>query len=81
MWTNPNCKKICDIFGSFSAEWGEKLESFLIDEKKDGVNGLMALRHKVAHGDHVGTTLYQVKEYYKVVILVIDYIVQLVDPR
>ena len=80
LWTNPNCDKICFLLGSFSSDWREKLEAFLIDEKRDGINGLIALRHKVAHGDYVGTTLHQAKNYYKIILSVVEYIVELVDP-
>ena len=64
-WTNPNCEKIKTIFGSFKPDWRDKLEAFLVDDKKDSVNGLVALRHRVAHGEYVGTTLSQAKTYYK----------------
>lgn len=79
-WTNPNVDKITNLFGSFSADWRLSLESYLQDERKDSVNSLVALRHKIAHGESVGTSLSQVKAHYKIIIGVVDYLADLIDP-
>lgn len=78
-WTNPSCGKIVKLLGSFSSDWRISLEGYLIDERKDAVNSLVALRHKIAHGESVGTSLAQVKDYYKTVLEVIDFVADLVD--
>lgn len=79
-WTNPNTEKIAQLLGEFSREWRVKAELFLIDERKAAVNSLVALRHKIAHGESVGTSLSQVKSYYATVIEVVDFVADLVDP-
>jgi hypothetical protein len=76
-WTNPNTEKICSLLGSFSADWRTKSEQFLIDERKAGVNSLVALRHKIAHGESVGTSLSQVKEYYATAKKIVDFVAEL----
>ncbi len=80
-WTNPNTEKISTLFGSFNADWRLALERYLIDERKDSINSLVALRHKIAHGESVGTSLSQIKAHYKVIAEVVDYLADLVDPQ
>jgi len=77
-WTNPNTEKICALLGAFSAGWRNAAEGFLVDERKASINSLMALRHKIAHGESVGTTLSQVKAYYKTIQGVVSFIDELV---
>lgn len=80
-WTNPNTEKITQLLGDFSREWRIASENFLIDERKAAVNSLVALRHKIAHGESVGTSLVQVKAYYCTVLEVVDFVADLVDPQ
>lgn len=79
-WTNPNVEKITSLFGSFNPDWRTALESFLVDERKDSVNSLVALRHKIAHGESVGTSLSQVRAHYKIVLEVVDFLAGLTQP-
>lgn len=44
------------------------------------MNSLVALRHKIAHGESVGTSLAQVKAYYATVLEVMTFVADLVDP-
>lgn len=77
-WTNPNTEKITKLFGAFNADWRISLTAYLVDERKDSLNSLVALRHKVAHGESVGTSLSQVRAHYKVVAEVVDHLANLV---
>jgi hypothetical protein len=79
-WTNPTCEKITQLLGNFSPDWRIATEKHLVDERKDAVNSLVALRHKIVHGESVGTSLAQVKDYYTTVLNVIDFVANLVDP-
>lgn len=79
-WTNPKAEKICQLFGSFSADWRIKIEGFLIDYRKDSINSLVALRHKIAHGESVDTTMSQVKDYYNATKETVDFLAELVEP-
>lgn len=79
-WTNPNTEKINQLLGDFSRDWRLAAEAFLIDERKAAVNSLVALRHKIVHGESVGTSLGQVKDYYSTVLEVVDFVADLVDP-
>src|SRR5207302_300181 len=61
-WTNPNCEKICQLLGDFNPGWRTAVDAYLVDERKAAVNSLVALRHRIAHGESVGTSLAQVKD-------------------
>jgi hypothetical protein len=79
-WTNPRVEKITDLFGAFSADWRNTLSAYLVDKRKDSINSLVALRHKIAHGESVGTTISQVKSHYATITEVVDFLADLVDP-
>ena len=79
-WTNPNTDKICVLLGSFNPEWRKQSELFLVDERKESVNSLVALRHKIAHGESVGTSLSQIKAYYATILKVVEFIGDLLEP-
>ena len=79
-WTNPNAEKITNLFGAFRADWRASLDSFLIDERKDSVNSVVALRHQIAHGGSVGTSPSQIKAHYKTIVEVVDFLSELVAP-
>jgi len=79
-WTNANSVRISQLIGSLSSDWRLKTDAFLVDERKDAVNSLVALRHQIAHGESVGTSLAQVKEYYKAIKEVVDFLADLLDP-
>jgi RiboL-PSP-HEPN len=80
-WTNPNTEKICSLLGSFNSDWRKEAEAYLIDERKESVNSLVALRHKIAHGESVGTSLSQVKAYYQTILQVVDFIADTLERR
>jgi RiboL-PSP-HEPN len=80
-WTNPNVEKIATLFGSFNSGWRDQLNAYFVDQRKDSVNSLIALRHQIAHGESVGTSLSQVKAHYATILQVVEYIADLVDPQ
>jgi hypothetical protein len=79
-WTNPNCERILQLLGNFSPDWRLAAEVYLVDERKAALNSLVALRHKIAHGESVGTSLGQVKAYYLTVVDIVEFLADLVDP-
>jgi hypothetical protein len=78
-WTNPKAEKIVELLGTFSQSWRDDLSTYLVDERKDSVNSLVALRHKIAHGESVGTSLSQIRKHYAVVNEVIDHVAAMVE--
>jgi RiboL-PSP-HEPN len=79
-WTNPHADKIIKLLGAFSREWRQKGELFFVDEQRDSINSLLALRHKIAHGESVGTSLSQVRGYYAAVGKAIDFLADVFEP-
>lgn len=79
-WTNPTTEKVCQLLGDFGPDWKVVVEGYLVDERKAAVNSLVALRHKIAHGESVGTSLSQVRAYYDTAQEVIRFVADLVDP-
>lgn len=73
-FTSPTSEKICGLLGSFDSQWRSAIESYLVDEKKEAVNSLVGLRHKIAHGESVGTTFFQIEKYFKEVDKLVDQI-------
>lgn len=73
-WTSPKVEKIIDLFGAFSPQWRESLVVFLADERKESINSLVALRHQIAHGNSVSTSLSQIRAYYYSILKVLEYI-------
>lgn len=80
-WTNPNVEKIFQLLASFSQQWRNYAELYLVDERRASVLSLVALRHQIAHGESVGTSLSQVKAHYKHVVDVLDFLADLLDPK
>ncbi|MDL1859976.1 hypothetical protein FBR04_02960 [Betaproteobacteria bacterium PRO7] len=78
-WTNPKAEKIIDLFGAFSKDWRDDLTAFLVDQRKDSVNSLVALRHRIAHGESVGTSLSQIKSHYHVVNEIVEHVADLLE--
>jgi len=76
-WTNPKAEKLCNLMGAFNREWGTKTTEYLVDERKASLNSLVALRHKVAHGESVSTSLSQVKAYRDSIYEVVEFIATL----
>jgi hypothetical protein len=78
--TNLNAERLLQWLGAFDPEWRRDLEGFVVDEKKDALDSIIALRHRIAHGGSVGVTLVRVRGYYESVQLVIDHIINLCLP-
>jgi hypothetical protein len=78
--TNLKAQRLIDVIGDLDPEWRSKLETFIVDEYKDALDGIVDLRNSVAHGRYVGVTLSRVSEYYARVKTIIDRIAALVVP-
>ena len=62
---NPSTGNINKLIGAFDKSWVIKLEIYWDDERKDAIASIMNIRHHVAHGRHMGTTIGQMTTYYK----------------
>ena len=77
---NLNTQRLIDVIGALDPEWQNDLETFIVDEYKDALDGIVDLRNSVAHGRYVGVTLSRVSDYYARVKTIIDRIAALVVP-
>lgn len=79
-FTSPKANNIIELFGSFDLGWQADLEKYLVDEYKDAVDGVVALRHNIAHGRDTGVTMSSVQSYYNRVKKVVEHIGNLCLP-
>jgi hypothetical protein len=63
-FTNANASKIIALMASWDSDWYSEMNNFLVDEKKDAVDSVIALRNNIAHGQWVGVTLNRISNYY-----------------
>jgi hypothetical protein len=70
--TNMTCEKISKFLGKFDTAWSIAFEAHLTDERKDAVNSVIALRHQIAHGQHVGVTYSRIKRYFRTILSLIE---------
>jgi hypothetical protein len=79
-FTSANAKNVIELLGSFDPAWRADLETFIVDQSKDAIDSVVALRHQVAHGKSTGVTITSVQSYYDQVKKVIEHCVQLCIP-
>jgi RiboL-PSP-HEPN len=79
-FTNANSKRLSDLLGDFDEEWRVSVETYVVGELKDAVDGVVSLRNKIAHGESVGVTFNTISAYYSKIQKVINHIADLCDP-
>jgi hypothetical protein len=80
-FTNARSGRLVELLGSFDPEWMNDLKGFLVDERKDAVDSVIALRNTISHGKHAGVTMTRIGTYYTRVREVVDYIAGICDPQ
>jgi hypothetical protein len=72
---NPNSTRFVETAKSFRVEWGRDLELFLSESgRKEAIDGIMNMRHQIAHGRDAGITIATVADYLKKSVEVIEFI-------
>lgn len=79
-FTNAKAQRLQELLGAFDPEWGESLEKFLVDERKDALESIVTLRNRISHGQSVGVTFVRVKQYYEHILCVVDHVANLCEP-
>lgn len=59
-----NCEKIKAITDSFDKDWWLAIEGHTSKVSRDAVDSLKTIRDQLAHGNHNGTGLAVIKQYY-----------------
>jgi len=80
-FANANCQRLKDLLGRFSPDWRARLDTVLVDEFKDAIDSLVALRHLIAHGGSASVTYRQIAEYYSRIQMVVEEIADLCVPK
>jgi hypothetical protein len=78
-FANPNTERLLQLVGSFNADWRASVKDYVIDERKDAVDSVVALRNQIAHGESVGVTYARIKAYYEAVRDVVSFIANVFD--
>ena len=63
--TNLNTNKLRDHLVSFDPSWQEKLDALIDDEAKDAIDSVVALRHRIVHGQSADVTVERIDRYYR----------------
>jgi hypothetical protein len=79
-FTNAKAQKLFNLMGDFDADWRNSLEAFVVDDLKDAVDSVVALRNKIAHGESVGVTYQTIVKYYARIQKVVEHMTDLCDP-
>lgn len=72
---NPNSSKILNLIGDFSSNWRVTLEKHEDGEWKEAVDTIVANRHNLAHGRSVQITVIRVKNCYRSINSLIDFLI------
>lgn len=59
-----NYDNIRDLLGTFKKERAQLFESKIIEEQRNAINRIKAIRNQIAHGEHNGTGYVDVKKFY-----------------
>jgi hypothetical protein len=62
---NPRMDAICQLCGTFSADWRAAIEAATAGELRESVNSIVSNRHLIAHGEDSGISYVQMKTYYE----------------
>ena len=71
---NLNTEQLLQFVGSFDPDWRNQLNKFVLGERKDALDSVIANRNNIAHGESVGLTYMRIRDYYKRICEVVDYV-------
>ena len=74
---NPNMERIYQLTESFNHLWAESLRNNSEGEIRDGVDSVVSLRNRIAHGESTSTTYRRMRDYYDRVLKLVRLIEEL----
>jgi HEPN superfamily RiboL-PSP-like protein len=77
---NPSVDNLLTLVGNFSLDWQDELEVFLSPERRSAIGSVVGLRNAVSHGRPGGVTIVTVRDYYRRVVEVVEFLVNRFDP-
>ena len=78
--TNLNMQRLLELLGAFNSEWRTKLDSSVTEEMKATIDGIVANRNLIAHGENVGISFVRIRDCYQNAIAVIELIEEQCNP-
>src|SRR4051794_30530861 len=69
---NAKMEKLLALLGEFDPKFRETIDNDTKGKLADAVNSVVANRHLIAHGQHVGMSPATIIDWYKSVVSVID---------
>ena len=64
-FSNPNMERILNLVRSFDKDSASQLEDYARGSIKESVNGMVAQRHRIAHGRSTDTTIARISEQFE----------------
>lgn len=77
--SNLKTEKISQLLNSFSSDWKDEFDGCISDKERDAVDSVVANRHLIAHGNNVGVSYIQIREWYKTIKIVIGKIFLIIN--
>lgn len=71
---NVKSERLLQLMGSFDPKMRVEFEEFIDGPRKDALDSVVDLRNKIAHGESVGVTYMRIKDYYKLISEIIDFV-------
>jgi len=71
---NVKSERLLQLMGSFDQKMRVEIEEFIGGPRKDALDSVVDLRNKIAHGESVGVTYVRIKDYYKRISEIIDFV-------
>lgn len=71
---NLRHEPLCQLLGRFDKDWEKSLRAFISDDRKAALNGVVDGRNKIAHGESVGFGTVQLRDWFRYVTEVVEFI-------
>ena len=71
---NVKSERLLQLMGAFDPKMRIEIEQFIDGPRKDALDSVVDLRNKIAHGESVGVTYVRIKDYYKRISEIIDFV-------
>ena len=67
-------EELLQLIGAFDPNWRVKVEAFVVGERKDAIDSIVANRHAIAHGTPTGITYVRIQRWYELALEVLTFL-------
>ena len=71
---NLNAEQLLRFVSAFNVDWRNQLEDFITGERKEALDSVVANRNNIAHGESVNLTYARIRDYYRYICQVVDFL-------